>query len=116
MAEYRPYRSVNSAAQARLTRVKFIAVSGFLLLALILINWMRDPACGAAVRLCAGTRAVVDWRHLCAVGMAGLVDALALGGAAPAGVGMHACARPRIRYWRLAALAGRQRDRSRAIC
>ena len=38
MAEYRPYRSVNSAAQARLTRVKFIAVSGFLLLAIV-INW-----------------------------------------------------------------------------
>ena len=39
MAEYRPYRSVNSAAQARLTRVKFIAVSGFLLLAIV-INWI----------------------------------------------------------------------------
>ena len=39
MAEYRPYRSVNSAARARLTRVKFIAVSGFLLAA-ILINWI----------------------------------------------------------------------------
>jgi len=38
MAEYRPYRNVNSAARARLLRVKFIAVSGFMLAA-ILINW-----------------------------------------------------------------------------
>jgi len=38
MAEYRPYRSVNSAARARLIRVKFIAVSSFVLLA-ALINW-----------------------------------------------------------------------------
>ena len=39
MAEYRPYRSVNSVARARLTRVKLIAVSSFLLLA-VLINWI----------------------------------------------------------------------------
>ena len=39
MAEYRPYRNVNRAAQARLLRVKFIAVSSFLLVA-ILINWI----------------------------------------------------------------------------
>ena len=39
MAEYRPYRNVNSVARARLMRVKFIAVSSFLLVA-ILINWM----------------------------------------------------------------------------
>ena len=39
MAEYRPYRNVNSAARARLTRVKFIAVSSFVLLA-VLINWI----------------------------------------------------------------------------
>jgi type IV secretion system protein VirD4 len=39
MAEYRPYRNVNSAARARLTRVKLIAVSSFLLLA-VLINWI----------------------------------------------------------------------------
>ena len=38
MAEYRPYRNVNGTAQARLMRVKFIAVSSFLLFA-VLINW-----------------------------------------------------------------------------
>ena len=55
MAEYRPYRVINSAAQARLTQVKLIAVSGFMLLAL-LINWTSDAARGAAVRLCARAR------------------------------------------------------------
>ncbi len=39
MAEYRPYRITNSGAQAQLTRVKLIAVSSFLLLA-VLINWI----------------------------------------------------------------------------
>lgn len=39
MAEYRPYRSVNSAARARLIRMKLIAVSSFVLLA-VLINWI----------------------------------------------------------------------------
>jgi type IV secretion system protein VirD4 len=39
MAEYRPYRITNSGAQAQLTRVKLIAVSSFLLLA-VLTNWM----------------------------------------------------------------------------
>jgi type IV secretion system protein VirD4 len=38
MAEYRPYRVINAGAQARLTQVKLVAVSGFILLAL-LINW-----------------------------------------------------------------------------
>ena len=86
MAEYRPYRNVNGTAQARLMRVKFIAVSSFLLFA-VLINWMVTQHCGAAVRLCAGTRAVLAGQHLCAVGVARLVDALALGGAAPAAMG-----------------------------
>jgi type IV secretion system protein VirD4 len=39
MAEYRPYRITNGGAQAQLTRVKLIAVSSFLLLA-VLINWI----------------------------------------------------------------------------
>ena len=38
MAEYRPYRVINAGAQARLTQVKLAAMSGFILLAL-LINW-----------------------------------------------------------------------------
>ena len=38
MAEYRPYRIVNGAAQARLTQVKLISVAGFMTAAL-LINW-----------------------------------------------------------------------------
>ena len=38
MAEYRPYRVINASAQTRLTQVKLIAVSSFLLMAL-LINW-----------------------------------------------------------------------------
>src|SRR5271155_5249148 len=38
MAEYRPYRVINASAQTRLTQIKLIAVSSFLLMAL-LINW-----------------------------------------------------------------------------
>src|ERR1700722_5854093 len=38
MAEYRPYRVIYASAQTRLTEVKLAAVSGFLLMAL-LINW-----------------------------------------------------------------------------
>jgi len=38
MAEYRPYRVINASAQTRLTQIKLVAVSGFLLIAL-LINW-----------------------------------------------------------------------------
>src|ERR1700677_3849123 len=38
MAEHRPYRVVNAGARARLTQIKLAAVSGFLLMAL-LINW-----------------------------------------------------------------------------
>jgi len=38
MAEYRPYRVINAGAQARLTQVKLVTVSGFILMA-DLINW-----------------------------------------------------------------------------
>ena len=38
MAEYRPYRVKNSAAQGRLTQVKLITLSSFMVLAL-LVNW-----------------------------------------------------------------------------
>jgi type IV secretion system protein VirD4 len=38
MAEYRAYRVVDSAARARLTQVKLISVSAFVLLA-VLVNW-----------------------------------------------------------------------------
>jgi type IV secretory pathway TraG/TraD family ATPase VirD4 len=38
MAESRPYRVINASAQTRLTQIKLIAVSSFLLMAL-LINW-----------------------------------------------------------------------------
>ena len=38
MAEHRPYRIADARARGRLTQVKLVAVSGFLLLA-ILINW-----------------------------------------------------------------------------
>ena len=38
MAEYRPYRVKNSAAQARLTQVKLTTLSSFMVLAL-LVNW-----------------------------------------------------------------------------
>ncbi len=38
MAEHRPYRVINASAQARLTQVKLVTVTGFMLLAL-LINW-----------------------------------------------------------------------------
>lgn len=38
MAEYRPYRVTNQRAQARLTQVKLVSVSSFVVLAL-LINW-----------------------------------------------------------------------------
>ena len=38
MAEYRPYRVINASAQTRLTQMKLVAVSGFMLMAL-LINW-----------------------------------------------------------------------------
>jgi hypothetical protein len=38
MAEYRPYRVINGSAPTRLTQVKLAAVSGFVLMALV-INW-----------------------------------------------------------------------------
>ena len=52
MAEYRPYRVINASAQTRLTQMKLVAVSGFMLMAL-LINWRVTQLRGAAVRLCA---------------------------------------------------------------
>ena len=87
MAEYRPYRIINSAAQARLTRVKLIAVSSFLLLA-VLINWIVTQHVARLFGYAPGSGPSLIGQHLCAVGMAGLVDALALGGAAPAAVGI----------------------------
>ena len=87
MAEYRPYRVINASAQTRLTQVKLVAVSGFMLMAL-LINWRVTQLVARAVRLCAsaGTRVV---RLLCAVGMDRLVVALALGRSLPADLGIQ---------------------------
>ena len=108
MAEYRPYRNVNGTAQARLLRVKFIAVSSFLLVA-ILINWMVTQHVARLFGYAPGLgpswlgNIYAPWAWL------GLVDALALGGAAaaamgcvPASGGLSAVRRRRF--------GGRQRD------
>ena len=84
--------------------MKLIAVSGFLLLA-VLINWIVTQHVARLFGYARRTRAVLDWQHLCAVGMARLVDALALGGAASAAVGIMPApgGLSAVRSWRLAA-------------
>ena len=46
MAEYRPYRIVNGAAQARLTQVKLISVGSFAVAALLINWWVTQCAAG----------------------------------------------------------------------
>ena len=53
MAEYRPYRVINAGAQARLTQVKLVTVSGFIA-AGGPDQLASHAAHGATVRLCAG--------------------------------------------------------------
>ena len=86
MAEYRPYRVANQRAQARLTQIKVIAVSSFLLLTVCINGWVTQHARRTSATPAASARRCAA--SLCALGVAGVVGALALGRTVPAGMGL----------------------------